>query len=149
MDHLRRRLPDGGLEKDNVEHIVDASTRRQRQSVRQRTNALLHPKRTVEPWRQLAGGLVCYASRQALVQTQPHPIADHELDVAVVVVVLSAHELLSVQEALLDVDEEGVAVLQLLVHREHLGEPRFVGHQGRRLPAIHHVERHHLEGRLE
>jgi hypothetical protein len=93
-----------------MEDRVNASARGQRQTIHHGAHALLHAERTVEQRRQFARGLVSNGGRHPLVKTKPNPVAHRKLHVMVATIVLVVHQLLGVQQALLDLGQELIAI---------------------------------------
>jgi hypothetical protein len=70
----------------------------------------------------------------------PNPFPYSELDVVMVAVVLRLHHFLGVQQPVLDVGNEHIAVDELPVDSRHLGQSWLVGQQRRRLVAVDNLE---------
>lgn len=72
-----------------------------------------------------------------------------EFHLAMTTIILCTHEVLGVQQAILDVSKESITILELLVDWRHLAKARLVGQERRRWPCIDHLKRSSLDRRLE
>lgn len=137
------------LQECRMEDIMDTSLGWQTRAVRYCTNALYDMERSIEPWRQPGLGGGGDPGCRALVKTQPHPLADVELQITMKLVVGSLHDILHQQQMLPNFSKELITVLQLLVDRDNPRQPRLVGHQGWWSMAVDHLEGRRLKRRLE
>jgi hypothetical protein len=84
-----------------------------------------------------------------LVETEPHPITDVELELAVLLVVCELHDPLSLKEPIMDFCQEYVPVPELVIHRRNPHCPRKHRQQCWRRPTVDNLKWHSLQSRLE
>ena len=89
LHDVDRWFTDKLLQEHHVEDVVNTHPRRQHQTIGERLDTFLHL--------ELARPLVGDGCGEALVQAKPHPFPPPPLNGAVLVVVLSLHDLLGVQ----------------------------------------------------
>jgi len=84
-----------------------------------------------------------------MVQMEPRPIAHLQDHVAVPLIVVVLHVILSIEQSLSDLLQESITVLKLPVQRHDSRHARLVGGHGRRWPAVDDLEWCCPQGRLE
>jgi hypothetical protein len=103
-----RRISTVGLQQANMEDVVNACTRRQLQTVGERTDALQHTKRPGVARAQLALGARVQGLRRPVKEAQPHPVALRELRLAMMSVVVLG-QLLCLEKTLARLGQDVVA----------------------------------------
>jgi hypothetical protein len=81
------------------------------------TDALEHLIRPEVLGGQLGWRAIANQGSHALIQTQPYPVADDEVQMPVVLIVCCLHYRLSLQQLVFDLTEEDVTAPQLVLHR--------------------------------
>jgi len=131
-----------GLEQSHMVHVVEAPALHL-------PNAFQDLERTCIAGVQLALGPVLEGVSRPVEKTKPDPMTHRKLQHAVVTVVVVLGELASLEEALADVGHEGITVAKHGVGRLSLSSSSGVRQDGRQGPAIHFLEGHCAERRVE
>jgi len=131
-----------------MEDVVDACALGKLKTIGHLADAASHLERAGVLGRQLAPAARYQILRVAVEHPQEHPIADGELELAVVGVVEPAGVLLSLEKSSTHLLKELLPVGEQGVHRLRARLSRGVGQQVRGRPTVHHLERGGLERRV-
>ena len=123
----------------DMEHIMEASTIRQLETISDAPNALEHAEGPCPTRPQLVFGAGVQRLRRAMEKAQPDPRTDVELHVAVVGVVV-LRELLGLNEALTNLGEDIITTAEKGVRSLRTCCPRPVWQYGWRGTAVHHLK---------
>lgn len=93
------------------------------QTIRHGRQVLDHLERPVELWRKLGRPGRGDLGGGAVMKTQPHPAADHELKVTSALVVVLLHSVLSEKEVIPYLGKEDITFLELTSPACKRGEP--------------------------
>jgi len=128
-----------GLKNANVEDGVDARAVWQSKAVGDVAHALHHLKGSRVAWAELTAGIGNQRLGGAVQETEADPIADVELQRAVMSSVVALGVVLGLQQLVTYVGEESVAVQEQGVDRSSARRCWFIGHHRRRRATVHQL----------
>jgi hypothetical protein len=110
-----------------MEDVMDMCPLRKLKPICERTNSLVHLVWHELLRRKLRQGTIVDRHRGTLIQAEPHPIADLELQVLVLLAMHRLHDALRLKKTTVHLGKEDVTVAVLLInsHRWHAAVDNF------------------------
>lgn len=134
------------FQQSDMKNIVKASTKRQLQTISDRTVSLHNLIRSEETRRKLAEGRSPQRYRSPMMKTEPNPLPDLKFNAAMCFVIMFLHRVLSMKQSVSNFSNKFITFQELIIDGRKARNTGLISDQNWGITTIHNTERSSTKG---